>query len=119
MTEETRVLAKEITTLLDEKKAIDIVTIDIESLTVLTEAFVVASGATGVQVRALCDAVYDGLRDRFQRLPNRQEGYREGRWCVLDYGEVLVHIFHVEEREFYHMERLWEDGENSVQIAGE
>nr|WP_162990942.1 ribosome silencing factor [Maliibacterium massiliense] len=102
-------LAGRIAGILEEKKAKDIVTLDISNMTVIAERFVIASGSTSTQVHALVDAVEETLKEQEQRAPLREEGYREGRWAVIDYGDVIVHIFHQEERAFYNLERLWMD----------
>jgi len=92
--------------ILYDKKAQDIQAIYVGEKTIIAEWFVVASGYTSSQVKALCDELEDkgaamGLEVR------RKEGYSEGRWIVLDFADILVHIFHPEERKFYNMERLW------------
>ena len=95
--------------ILDDKKAVDIKALYVADKTIIAEWFVVCSGRSSVQVKTLCDE----LEDRGHELGltvRRKEGYNEGRWIVLDFGDILVHIFHPEEREYYHLERLWEDG---------
>ena len=100
---------------LDAKRAKDIVVLKVEEMTVITDYMVIATGMSAPQVKALCDHVDDELAkaDVFTR---RREGLTEGRWCVLDYGDVMVHIFHEQDREYYQLERLWADGANEVQI---
>ncbi|NLG37862.1 MAG: ribosome silencing factor, partial [Clostridiales bacterium] len=88
-----------------EKKAQDIRIVDISGMTIIADAFVIASGRTVVQTRAL----YDELLEK-EGPPRRAEGYAAGRWIMMDYGDILVHIFHEEEREFYDLERLWDRG---------
>ena len=96
---------------LSEKKAQDIVILDVADQTVVCSYFVIASGRSTTQVRALGDAVEEKL-EKEDLVPLRKEGLREGRWGVLDYGDVIVHVFNDESRLFYHLERLWEDGSN-------
>lgn len=101
-------LTKEIVKLLDGKKAADITAIEIRDLTTLGDYFVIASGSSNTQVRALSDTVEEGL-SALGAEPRRIEGYQTAMWVVLDYGEVIVHIFHEQTREFYALERLWAD----------
>lgn len=101
-------LTKEIAKLLDSKKGDDITAIEIKDLTTLGDYFVIASGASNIQVRALSDTVEEGL-SKLGLEPRRIEGYQTGMWIVLDYSEVIVHIFHEQTRAFYGLERLWAD----------
>lgn len=96
-----------------EKKATDIVTLNVEGLTVLCDRFVIASGRTTTQVRALAEALDDKFAEHGIE-PKRREGMQDGRWAVLDYGDVIVHVFNDESRMFYCLERLWEQGDNLV-----
>lgn len=106
-------LALRIAHILYDKKAQDITVLNVAHLTVITDYMVIASGRSALQVKALADDVDDALAMEGVALRAR-EGQGEGRWIVLDYGTVLVHIFHPEDRRFYHLERLWEDGQNRV-----
>ncbi len=101
---------------LDAKRAADIVALHVESMTVITDYMVIATGHSVPQVKALCEHVEEELAkvDVFAR---RREGLSEGRWCVLDYGDVMVHVFHEQDREYYQLERLWSDGTNALDIA--
>ena len=108
-------LALRIARILYDKKAQDITVLNVAHLTVITDYLVIASGRSALQVKALADDVDDALAMEGVTLRAR-EGQGEGRWIVLDYGTVLVHIFHPEDRRFYHLERLWEDGENRVPL---
>lgn len=110
-----RALAQRIAHILYEKKAWDITVLDVSHLTVITDYMVIASGRSSLQVKALADDVDDALAMEGVALRAR-EGTGEGRWIVLDYGTVLVHIFHPEDRQFYHLERLWEDGQNRLPL---
>ena len=100
---------------LDAKRAKDITVLKVEEMTVITDYMVIATGTSAPQVKALCEQVEDELAkaDVFAR---RREGVNDGRWCVLDYGDVMVHVFHEEDREYYQLERLWADGTNEVQV---
>jgi ribosome-associated protein len=90
------------------KQARDIVILDVHGLIVITDHFVICSAPTERQVRTIVDAVEEALRER-DRKPVRREGETEGRWVLLDYVDVVVHVFAEEEREFYDLERLWRD----------
>ena len=111
-------LIEKIASILYEKKAQDIVALDVSGMTVITDAMVIASGRSALQVKTLADEVEDRLSES-GISPLRKEGQQEGRWVVLDYGSVLVHIFHTQEREFYQLERLWESGENRIALPFE
>lgn len=88
------------------KKAHDIVILDVADLTALADYFVICSGHSTLQVRAIVEAVQEGLNPAGV-MARHVEGYDRGRWVVLDYGDVVVHIFLDEDREYYNMERLW------------
>lgn len=119
MREETTARANAICKYLYGKKAEDIAMIDVENLTIIAGCFVLASGRSTTQVKALCDEVDEKMEKEQGMKYLRIEGYPAGRWIVLDYGDVLVHIFHEEERKFYNLERLWEDGFNTVRYTEE
>lgn len=96
---------------LSDKKAHDIVIVDVADQTVVCSYFVIASGTSTTQVRALGDNVEEALEKQGVSAI-RKEGLHEGRWGVLDYGDVIVHIFNDESRLFYYLERLWDSGKN-------
>jgi len=91
-----------------DKLATDIVLIDVSERLALTDVFVIATGNNERQVEAIVDEVEDKLRLAGVK-PLRREGRRDGRWVLLDYAEIVVHIQHSEERIFYSLERLWKD----------
>lgn len=91
-----------------EKLATDIVAIDVSDHLVITDTFLVASAANDRQVRSVVDGVEEELLKAGVK-PIRREGEREGRWVLLDFGEVVVHVQHEEERTYYSLERLWKD----------
>ena len=103
--------AIEICKMLDEKKAKDILLLDIADKSVIADYFVIASGRNHIQVKALAEEVKEKMEALGYPL-RRHDGYDQGRWIVLDYADILVHIFHPEEREYYNIERLWIDGDN-------
>ena len=91
-----------------DKLAGDLQIIDVSDQLVITDCFVLASAPNDRQVRAVVDAVEERLLTLGAK-PVRREGEREGRWVLLDYIDVVVHVQHAEEREFYALERLWKD----------
>ncbi len=91
-----------------DKLATDIVAFDVSEQLAITDAFVIASASNDRQVKAIVDAVEDRLR-AIGAKPIRREGERDGRWVLIDYGDVVVHIQHEEERQYYALERLWRD----------
>ena len=101
---------------LDDKKALDIRALRVGHLTVITDYMLIASGRNILQTKALAEDVEDKMAELGVPLRSR-EGNQEGRWIVLDYGTVLVHIFHPEAREYYHLEKLWSDGSNEIDLG--
>ncbi len=91
-----------------DKLATDIVLIDVSDRLAITDVFAIATGNNERQVVAIVDAVEERLRASGVK-PLRREGRRDGRWVLLDYGDVVVHVMHAEERVFYALERLWAD----------
>jgi ribosome-associated protein len=91
-----------------DKKAENIVAFDVSEQLVITDAFLLCSAANDRQVRAIVDEVEDKLR-AIGAKPLRREGERDGRWVLLDYADIVVHVQHEEERSFYALERLWRD----------
>ena len=99
--------AKNIAKILDKKKAIDIIGIETKELTVMSDYFIIASGTSNTHVRALADEVDDEMKKL-----GVEGDYIEGRatgWILLDYNDVLVHVFQPESRQYYNIERLWND----------
>jgi ribosome-associated protein len=97
---------------LSDKRGKDIVTLYVREKTDLCDYFVLASGTNAPQIRAMGERVEELVEKEFGLEPSRTEGVRDGRWAVVDYGDVIVHIFNDETRLFYHLERLWTDGGN-------
>ena len=91
-----------------DKLASQIVAFDVSDQLAITDAFLIASASNDRQVKAIVDEVEEKLRDAGAK-PLRREGERDGRWVLIDYGEVVIHIQHEEERQFYALERLWRD----------
>lgn len=90
----------------DEKKAEDVIILDMADLTVLTDYFVICSGSTNAQVWAIIEAVEKSLAEEGV-YPLRREGDHVSRWALMDYGGVVVHVFHHAERDYYRLEELW------------
>lgn len=101
-------LVREIAKVLDEKKAMDIVAIKTEEVTIVSDYFVIASGTSNTHVRALADDVEYEIKQRLGVDPEHIEGRATG-WILIDYGTVIVHIFQHEDRNYYNLERLWAD----------
>ncbi|MGV9710391.1 ribosome silencing factor [Gordonia sp. NPDC003424] len=91
-----------------DKLAHDVTVIDVSEQLVITDIFVIASADNERQVTAIVDEVEDKLREAGYK-PVRREGTREGRWALIDYADIVVHIQHSDERNFYALERLWKD----------
>ena len=94
---------------LDTHLGKDIVAVDVNGISAITDYFVFATGGSNTQVKALCDYVEHDL-GVCDIMPERIEGYTAARWILLDYGEVVLHIFQQDARGFYDIERLWKDG---------
>lgn len=102
-----RELAITIAQAADDRKAENIRILDVSGISYLADYFVIASGFSKVQVRAIARSIEMGVKDTYQRQPIRTEGMGDGQWVLYDYGEVIVHIFMPREREFYDLEAFW------------
>ena len=96
---------------LDDKKGEDIQVIDISQVSVLADYFIIANGNSESQVRALVDNVEEELSKAGYKMKQR-EGYGSGNWVLMDFGEIIVHVFDKENRLFYDLERIWRDGKH-------
>ena len=92
-----------------EKKAFDMVALDLRDIASFTEFFIIASGANQRQVQAIADEINEQLKKQLGSRAVRIEGYTSGEWVLLDYGDFIVHIFDKDAREFYDLTRLWHD----------
>lgn len=111
-------LARKIAQLLYDRKARDILALKVDHLMVITDYLVLATGSSALQTHALMDHLDQEL-SALGVQPRRIEGQQAARWIVMDYGTVIVHIFHPEDREFYRLERLWSDGSNRLVLPFE
>jgi ribosome-associated protein len=108
-------LVSKITAILESKKAKDIDVIDIRKMSTLADYFIICSGTSITHIKTLSDELKDKLaKEGIDKA--RKEGYNSARWILMDYGDVVVHIFHEEDRKFYNLERLWTD--NSIKKFG-
>ena len=103
-------LVYQIVRLLDDKKAHDIQVLDIHDLTTIADYFIIATGNSTTQVQALCDHVEEELLKQGIRHTNK-EGYRTASWILLGYGDIIIHLFLNETREFYKLDHVWQDAE--------
>jgi ribosome-associated protein len=108
-------LARRIVELAEDKKAADIVLLDLAGLTTLADAFVICSGGSERQISAIADGIVGGLRDEGIR-PFGREGTAESHWVLLDYGSVIVHVFTPPERDYYQLERHWSEARTVLRV---
>jgi ribosome-associated protein len=109
-TEHARELALTAAQAAADKKATDVVILDVADTIVITDAFLVATGSNERQVQSIVDAIEESLLGLPEKVkPVRREGERAGRWVLLDYVDLVVHVQHEEERDFYALDRLWKD----------
>ena len=107
---DSKTLSEKIVSILEDRKARSLIVINIEDITVIADYFVICDGTSTTHIKALADDLEKRLEDESQIRHLRREGYSSARWILLDYGDVVVHIFHEEARKFYDIERLWSDG---------
>lgn len=100
-------LASVIARVLDDKQAKDISILNISNVSVLADYFVICSGDTNTQVKALTNHVRESIKKFFGRIPSGEENDLKNRWNLMDYGDVIVHVLHKEERETYAIEKFW------------
>ncbi len=98
-----------------ERKAQDIVILDLQPLTTFTDYFLICSGESSIQVKAIADGIMERLKKETLRA-GHIEGYEGGRWVLLDYGDLVIHVFYRETREFYGLDKLW--GERKESYGG-
>lgn len=105
---DSKALADKIAVILDNKKGIDIEVIDVMEKTVLADYFVIVSGNSTTQIKALADEVEYVLKNEDGIVADHVEGHGSNRWVLIDYKDVVVHVFHPEDRANYNLEKLWE-----------
>ncbi|AVX19977.1 MULTISPECIES: ribosome silencing factor [Carboxydocella] len=105
--QETRKLLDLIKAGAEDKKARNITILELGELSIMTDYFVIMSGNSTTQVRAIADGIEEKVKEGLGVIPLRREGLRSGRWILLDYGQAVVHVFLEEERQYYNLERLW------------
>jgi ribosome-associated protein len=98
-----------------DKKASDVLLLDIRELTTIADYFIICNGNNARQIAAIAEAIEEELRKQGARLLNR-EGVAESGWLILDYGDIIVHIFGPKEREYYRLERLWSEAKTVVYL---
>ena len=108
-------LARRIVDLAEDKKAADIVLLDLTGLTTMADHFVIASGGSERQIDAIADGIVEGLRDSGIR-PIGREGTPDSHWILLDYGSVIVHVFTPPERDFYQLEKHWSEAKTVLRV---
>jgi ribosome-associated protein len=109
-------LAQAIVEYAEDRKAVEIVQLDLRGMIGYTDYFVICSGRTERQTKAIHDAIHEGLKSEHGRRPRRVEGLPGARWILMDYLDVVVHVFVPDTREYYRLEQLW--GEAPVLAAG-
>lgn len=102
-------LARTLAAFAADKKAIDLVVLDLRGLAAYTDFFIVCSGGTDRQTKAIHDAIHVGMKSEHRMLPARVEGASAGSWIVMDYVDAVVHVFVPDVRDFYRLEQLWGD----------
>lgn len=95
-----------------EENAIDLVILDVGELTVIADYFVICHGRSNIQIQSIAANVEEVLKEKEGILPLRRDGIEQGKWIILDYGSILVHIFAQEERDYYSLEKLWGDAKD-------
>lgn len=98
---------------MEEKRAVDVVTLDVSELTLVTDTMVICTGTSSIHIRTIAEAILEKLKEAGIKGV-RAEGLQEGRWVLIDYGDVVVHVFAEEERAFYRLEEFWRDARPAV-----
>jgi len=114
----TKELAMKIATFASDKKANDILLLNMEGLSPVTDYFVICSASNSMLVKAIADNIEDKLAEE-EIFFLHKEGYSDGRWILMDYGDVVAHIFLEEDRDFYNLEQLWADAPSEAFVENE
>lgn len=112
MSIDSTLLAKRAAALAGEKKAIDIRVLDLRPVAGFTDFFVICSAGSDRQIKAIHDAIREGIKRNFGRNPDRVDGERDSNWVCMDYGDAMIHIMAPAARSFYRLEQLWADAES-------
>lgn len=111
-------VAAAVAQLAGDRKALDIVQLDLRGMIGYTDYFVICTGRSERQTKAIHDAIYEGMKSQYGRLPERVEGVSGARWVLLDYLDVVVHVFTPDTREYYRLEQLWGEAPmRAVEVA--
>lgn len=105
---EVNQLKESITKVLDDKRGLDIRVVNLDGRTIIADYFIIATGSSAPHLRALAEAIESEL-EQLDLRPLRKEGIADARWIVLDYGSIIVHLFNRESRDYYCLEKLWEN----------
>ena len=105
--DEARGLIMTVAQAAEDRKAVDIVLLQVSEVCYLADYFAIVTGFSNVQVRAISQAIADQVEEEWQRLPLRVQGLSDASWVVMDYGDAIIHIFKPQEREFYNLEAFW------------
>jgi len=111
-------LVEAITGFACDRKATDIVSLDLRGIISYTDFFVICTGRSDRQTKAIADAIHEGMKAEHGILPHRVEGRTEARWILIDYLDVVVHVFTTEAREYYRLEQLWGEAPSSRRAVG-
>jgi ribosome-associated protein len=112
---DSALLAKAAVDIASDKKASDVILLDVRDVTTIADYFIVCSGNNSRQIQAIAEAIDEGLRQQGGRLLHK-EGDAETGWVLLDFGDIIVHIFAPKEREYYRLERLWNEAKTVVYL---
>jgi ribosome-associated protein len=104
-------LLADVAELAADRKALDVVALDLRGMLGYTDYFVICTGRSDRQVKAIHDGIHEGLKKRHGLLPRRVEGASQAQWVLMDYLDVVVHVFTPEKRDFYRLEQLWGEAE--------
>lgn len=116
MSQDIENLANMVQDLAADKKASDILALEVGKVSTVADYFIIATGNTKAQVHAIADHIQKTLKEE-GHPPLHREGYNEGLWVLLDYGSIVVHIFQPEERKFYNLERIWNHAPRTASIS--
>jgi ribosome-associated protein len=111
---DSETLAVAAVTAIDDKQGAEISLLDVSELLVITDAFVIATGRNRRHILSLSDYVVEQLRDNHERRPIRKEGMEDAKWILLDYGDIVIHLFDPETRAYFDLDRLWGDAPRLV-----